>query len=79
MKLTPLNIVLASVLFWLISEWNADHPMLISWGWLIAFAIIISLVDLGFRIVFKELKKIWLLQIGFILLVGIIMITLKLI
>jgi len=77
MKLTPLNITLAVVVVWLMSEWSADQAMLFSWGWLVLFLVIISLVDLGFRLLFKNLKKIWFLQIGFILVVGILMIILK--
>lgn len=78
-KLTPLNIALAVVLVWLFSEWNTNQDMLFSWSWLCVWVVVIALVDLAFRIVFKDLKKIWFLQIGFILIVGMLMIVLKLI
>lgn len=77
MKLTPLNITLAVIVVWLLSEWKTDQEMIFSWGWLITLLVVISLVDVGFRLVFKNLKKIWFLQIGFILIVGILMIIMK--
>lgn len=78
MKLTPLNIALACVLVWVISEWGRDQEQIMSWGWMIGLVFFISLVDLGFRLLFKDVKQIWLLQIGFILVVGILMVILKL-
>lgn len=77
MKLTPLNIALAVILVWLLSEWKMDQEMIFSIGWLVLLLLVVSLVDLGFRLIFKDLKKIWFLQIGFILIVGIVMIILK--
>ncbi|WP_240452790.1 MULTISPECIES: hypothetical protein [Sphingobacterium] len=78
MKLTPLNIALACILVWMISEWGSEQEQIMSWGWLLALAIVISLVDLGFRLLFKDIKRVWFLQIGFILVVGILMVILKL-
>jgi hypothetical protein len=77
-KLTPLNITLAVTLVWFISELNADNPFPFSWIWFLIFLIVISAVDIAFRIYFKNLKKIWFLQIGFILVVSLLMIILKL-
>lgn len=77
MKLTPLNITLACILVWVISEWGSEQEQIMSWGWLSVLIIFLAVVDLGFRLFFKDLKRIWLLQIGFILLVGILMIILK--
>lgn len=78
MKLTPLNISLAVILVWIISEWQSDQQMIFSWGWLIVWVLVMCLVDLAFRLIFKDLKKIWFLQIVFILFVGMLMIVLKL-
>ena len=78
MKLTPLNISLAVILIWVISEWNSDQEMIFTWGWLIVWIVMISLVDVAFRLIYKDLKKIWFLQIAFILIVGMMMIILKL-
>ncbi|MBL1407878.1 hypothetical protein [Sphingobacterium faecale] len=77
MKLTPLNIALACVLVWVISEWGSEQEQIMSWAWLLALTIFLALIDLGFRLFFKDLKRIWILQIGFILLVGILMVILK--
>ncbi|MCA5004543.1 hypothetical protein [Sphingobacterium bovistauri] len=78
MKLTPLNITLAVILVWVISEWQTDQDLVFSLGWLVLWLVVIGLVDLAFRIIFKDLKKIWFLQIAFILIVGMLMIILKL-
>lgn len=77
MKLTPLNITLAVILVWVISEWQMDQEQIFSLGWLIVWIVVISLVDVAFRLLFKDLKKIWFLQIAFILIVGMMMIILK--
>ncbi|ERJ60714.1 hypothetical protein [Sphingobacterium paucimobilis] len=77
MKLTPLNIALACVLVWVVSEWGSEQEQIMSWAWLLALTIFLALIDLGFRLFFKDLKRIWILQIGFILLVGILMVILK--
>lgn len=79
MKLTPVNITLACILVWVISELNLDTEMTFSWGWLVALCVILSLVDLGFRMIFKDLKKIWFAQIAFILVVGILMVMIRLV
>ncbi|MDR2284122.1 MAG: hypothetical protein LBE37_12980 [Sphingobacterium sp.] len=77
MKLTPLNITLACILVWVVSEWGSGEEKIMSWGWLLVLTIFLALIDLGFRLFFKDLKRIWFLQIGFILLVGILMVILK--
>ncbi|MGN0001987.1 MAG: hypothetical protein ACI35V_01005 [Sphingobacterium composti] len=78
MKLTPLNITLAVILVWVISEWQSDEERIFSLGWLLLLVVVISLVDLAFRLIFKEMKQIWFLQIAFVLIVGMLMIILKL-
>jgi len=77
MKLTPINIALACILMWAISELNIDTEMTFSWGWLIALCVILSLIDLAFRIFIKDLKNLWYAQIGFILVVGILMVVIR--
>lgn len=78
MKLTPLNITLAVILVWVISEWQSDQERILSLGWLMLLVVVLSLVDLALRLVFKDIKKVWFLQIAFILIVGMLMIILKL-
>lgn len=77
MKLTPLNITLACVLVWVISESNLDTEMTFSWGWLVVLCVILSLMDLGFRMFIKDLKKLWWSQIAFIVVVGILMVIIR--
>lgn len=78
MKLTPLNIALACVLVWFISEWNLEGAQLFSFGWMLFFVVFLALLDLGFRLLFKDLKKLWLMQIGFMLIVSILVVLIKL-
>lgn len=77
MKLTPLNIALACVLVWVISELNLDTEMTFSWGWLVVLCVILSLIDLGFRMFIKDVKRLWWSQIAFIIVVGILMVIIR--
>lgn len=79
MKLTPLNITLACVLVWAISELNLDTEMTFSWGWLIVLCVTLAFIDLGFRLIFRDMKKLWLSQIAFILVVGILAVVIRVI
>lgn len=76
MKLTPLNIVVACIFAWVISEWGEEGKLL-SWGWTVVLAVTLLLIDLFFRLVFKEMKRIWILEVGFILLASILILLLK--
>ncbi|NGF58200.1 hypothetical protein G5B00_16945 [Parapedobacter sp. SGR-10] len=78
MKLTPLNITLACILVWVISEWNQEGDRIFSIGWLIVLLVVLGLLDLGFRLIFKDVKNLWFAQIGFILVVGILSVLIKL-
>lgn len=76
MKLTPLNIVLACLVAWWIGEW-ANDEMAFS-GWLFAlFLVFVLLSDLVFRVLIKDLRKLWMGEIGFVLLTGILVILIK--
>ncbi len=79
MKFTPLNIALACILIWFISEWNLEGAQLFSLGWLIVLIVLLALLDLGFRIIFKDVKRLWLVQCGFLCVVSLLVIVLKLI
>lgn len=78
MRLSPLNIVLACILVWAISEMGEEGKSLFSWGWLIVLVILISVVDILFRIWTKDNQRLWFLQIAFIVIVGIGAILIKL-
>lgn len=79
MKLTPLNITLACVLVWFLSEINHKDDQLISWGWMIVFVVLLAALDLGFRLIFRDVKRLWIMQIAFILVVSILLVLIKMI
>lgn len=77
MKLTPLNIVLACVLVWFLSEINLEGEQLFSWGWMIVFIVLLAALDLIFRLLFREVRRLWIMQIAFILVVSILMVLIR--
>lgn len=77
MKLTPLNITLACVLVWAISELGAEDAPMFSVGWLVVFTIVLIVVDILFRLWIRPTQRLWMLQIGFLLIVAIITIMIK--
>ena len=76
MKLTPLNIVLACVITWIISEWGSEQ-LLLPWWQVALFIGAILFADILFRVFVKDIKKLWILEIGFVLVSGILAIGLK--
>ncbi|MBV2227872.1 MULTISPECIES: hypothetical protein [Sphingobacterium] len=78
MKLTPLNITLACILVWAISEMGSVEKPLFSWAWLLILSIVLIVVDILFRLWTKNTQRLWIMQIGFILVVGIISMLIKL-
>lgn len=77
MKLTPLNITLACILVWAISEFGADDNSLFSVGWLILLSIVLIVVDILFRLWIRQPQRLWIMQIGFLLVVAIVTIMIK--
>lgn len=76
MKLTPLNIVVACFLTWIVSEWG-DDQLRLAWWQVILFLVVVTLADMVFRFFVKDLKKLWIGEIGFILVSGILMVIVK--
>lgn len=76
-RLTPINIALACILAWIVSEINTEEPVTFSWFWMFVFLVFISIVDILFRMRYKDIRKLWLMQVAFILVVGIIFILIK--
>ncbi|MCL7988972.1 hypothetical protein M8998_13560 [Sphingobacterium sp. lm-10] len=66
MRLSPLNIVLACILVWAISEMGEEGKALFSWGWLILLVIVVLVVDILFRLWARDTQKLWWMQIAFI-------------
>ncbi|MBP3943050.1 hypothetical protein J5U18_05665 [Sphingobacteriaceae bacterium WQ 2009] len=77
MRLTPINIAVACVLTWYITESRSDKP-LFSIGLLLLWIAIFSVVDVLFRLRIKETQKLWFMQLGFILVVSIGSVLIKL-
>jgi len=77
MKLTPLNISLACILVWAITEMREEGQTFISWGWLAVLIVFLIAMDILFRLWTKDVKRLWIMQLGFILVVGIISIVIK--
>lgn len=77
MKLTPLNITLACVLVWRISETNSADKPIFTWIWLLILTIMLILVDLLFRLWIKDNRRLWILQVGFLVVVGIVTVLIK--
>src|SRR5690606_20074401 len=56
-KFTPLNITLACILVWFVSELTLDGTPLLSLGWMVVLLILLALLDLGFRLIFTDIKR----------------------
>ena len=76
MKLSPLNIAQACLLVWYIDEWGKDQALIPMWQ-LALFLVLLLLVDLVFRYYIKATRNLWMSEIGFILLTGILVVLLK--
>ncbi|SFT13538.1 hypothetical protein [Sphingobacterium wenxiniae] len=76
MKLTPLNIVLACFLAWCVSEWGNDQLQMTWWA-ILLMVVLLIVCDLLFRIVLKDFKRLWMGQIGFVLIAGILMVVIR--
>ena len=49
-KLTPLNIVLACLVAWVISEWGGEGEPDISWLWLFLLSLLLIITDFLLRV-----------------------------
>ncbi|HIX54559.1 MAG TPA: hypothetical protein H9853_05995 [Candidatus Sphingobacterium stercoripullorum] len=77
-KLTPLNIVLACLVAWVISEWGGEGEPDISWLWLFLLSLLLIITDLLLRVRYVDFKRLWAVQLVFVLTVAIILVILKL-
>ncbi len=77
MKITPINITLACVLTWIISEWS-NGQLNFSWWFVILFILLLIGVDIVFRLFVKENKKLWIGEVSFILVTSILLLIIKL-
>ncbi|WP_312337507.1 hypothetical protein [Sphingobacterium sp.] len=69
MRFTPLNIASACLVAWFVMENPNDEKALFTWGAFILLLLILTVVDIAFRIFVKQNKKMWLLQLVFLVVV----------
>ncbi|NQD72713.1 hypothetical protein HP439_18475 [Sphingobacterium shayense] len=78
MKITPINITLACALTWIISEWS-NEQFDFSW-WFVSFLIVfLVVVDIIFRMMFKQTQKLWMAEIGFIVVTCVLLLIIKIV
>jgi len=75
MKLTPLNIVLACFLAWAAAEWGKEGQP--AWWSVLLLAVLLLLVDLVFRMLLKDLKRLWISELCFVLLAGFLLLLIR--
>jgi len=76
-RLTPINIVSACLIAWYFVEDMDDKNPLLSVTALISLLVVLLLVDIFFRIIMKQDKKLWLYEFAFIVLVAILTLIIK--
>ncbi|WP_118195785.1 hypothetical protein [Albibacterium indicum] len=67
-KITPLNIVVAILIVWAISELVDGALVGSQLIWIGVLAVIIIVVDIMFRMMLDTPKRIWLIQLVFLVL-----------
>lgn len=77
MRLTPLNIASACVVAWFVMENPHDEKALFTWGAFIVFILLLIVLDIVFRLFIKDNRKMWILQVGFLVLVCVISLIIK--
>lgn len=76
MKLTPLNIALAVVIAWFVTEWGNDQFEFAVWRFIL-FVVFLLVTDIVFRLLVKDMQKLWMGEIGFILVTGILAVLIR--
>ncbi|WP_312194338.1 hypothetical protein [Sphingobacterium multivorum] len=69
MRFTPLNIASACLVAWFVMENPNDEKALFTWGAFILLLLILTVIDIVFRVFVKANKKMWLLQLAFLIVV----------
>jgi len=68
-RFTPLNIASACLVAWFVMENPNDEKAVFTWGAFILLLLILTVVDIAFRVFVKQNKKMWLLQLAFLVVV----------
>ncbi len=69
MRFTPLNIASSCLVAWFVMENPNDEKALFTWGAFILLLLILTVIDIVFRVFVKPNKKMWLLQLAFLIVV----------
>lgn len=69
MRFTPLNIATACLVAWFVMENPNDEKALFTWGAFVLLLLVLTVVDILFRVFVKQNKKMWLLQLAFLVVV----------
>ncbi|CDS93626.1 MULTISPECIES: hypothetical protein [Sphingobacterium] len=77
MRLTPINIVSACLIAWYFVEDMADGNPLLTITALISLLVVLLFVDIFFRVIVKQDKKLWLYELFFIVAVAILTLIIK--
>jgi hypothetical protein len=76
-RLTPINIVSACLIAWYFVEDMADGNPLLTITALISLLVVLLFVDIFFRVIVKQDKKLWLYELFFIVAVAILTLIIK--
>lgn len=69
LRITPINVVLAALLTWVVWQIIDDKLLLSRILWLLLLFIVLVVADQIFRVLIKNISKIWLIEGVFIVLV----------
>lgn len=69
LRITPLNIVMAGLLTWMFWQLLVDAVLGFRMVWVTILLVILVAADQLFRILVRDLRRIWLIEVGFLLLV----------
>lgn len=69
MRITPINIILAGLLTWIVWQIIEDKLSIAGIFWFLLLVVLLVAADQIFRILLKRIHKIWLIEGAFILLV----------
>lgn len=69
MRITPINIILAGLLTWIVWQIIEGEVSVAGTLWLLLLFVVLATADQIFRILLKSIRKIWLIEGTFILLV----------
>ncbi|MGB3066729.1 hypothetical protein [Sphingobacterium thalpophilum] len=77
MRFTPLNIASACLVAWFVMENRDDEKALFTWGAFLVLLVLLLAVDILFRVLIKDNKKMWILQLAFLVLTSIACLIVK--